>query len=163
MGVPFRRVAPPIHWESVPGSPLGVEDHHPRAGGPYGGSPGRACWGFVLRAVLHVIIWVLLGVVCVCLAVPGNLPGTAVTVWRVRVRRYCARVVGLPETRARVCVWCSMVLVGACAVGPIRGVYRVGASYFGHAARNSGWSVESIGQDKSRAPVGTAGDVVKGP
>ena len=40
VGVPFRRVAPPIHWESVEGSPPRVEDHHPRAGGSFGWSLG---------------------------------------------------------------------------------------------------------------------------
>jgi hypothetical protein len=112
VGVPFRRVAPPIHWESVEGSPPRVEDHHPRAGGSFGwslGGPrcvpcGTSPGAFLLRTFASSSA---LGVLCACLGVPRVPPGTAVAVWRVCVRRYRARVMGPPETRERVCVWCA--------------------------------------------------------
>ena len=55
------------------------------------------------------------------------------------MRQYRVRTVGPPETRARVCVWCSRVLIGAHAAGPIRGAYRVGVSRIGRGASVPRW------------------------
>ena len=88
-----------------------------------------------LRPILRAIVWAFLGPGCACLWSRGGPPGTVVTAWRMRVRRYRAHMVRPREMRARVCVWCSSVARCACRGGPILGAYHVVASYFGHAAR----------------------------
>ena len=98
-----------------------------------------ACtFGPHLPPVLRDLLCVFLGLLCASLWVYGGPPGTAVAVCCVRKQRCRMCAVGPPKTRAWVCVWCSQVLVGARAVGPILGAYRVGASCIGHAARIPG-------------------------
>ena len=122
MGVPFRRVALPFHWEMVPGSHLGVEDHHPRARMLSGWSLLRAPWGLVCaRFRLRVLI------VGRCRAGTRDSVGACWPEGHLRVRLRCTpRAVGAHRRRVRGSAFDALGCSSVRAAGPIegQGAYR---------------------------------------
>ena len=96
--VPNWHPRPRTHCECVPGSHLGVVDHHLRDRGSFGWSPLRALWVLVLLPVMRALIGSFSGccaLVCGCLVIrlvppwPSDVcaSGSATRVqWRRRTR-----------------------------------------------------------------------------